>query len=193
VLCAALLLLIGCEGSARIRKENDRLRGEVQALEKETERLADLNAQLHGELKQARIAPRSVPEEILRNTPQVARIAIGPLSHAEDEDGDGRPDTLYVHVKPSDDLGRFVQMVGELSVHAAVLPSETDSITIGRRTLAPDEVRQAYRSSFLGSHYSVQLPVRLDEGLQISDCVVRVEFVDGHSGLRHTARRSIEL
>ncbi len=192
-LLAAAVALGGCSGASRIKRENDRLRSDVQRFEEEVERLADLNAQLRNELDRARLAPAEVPEQVRRNTPQVARISVGALSHAEDRDGDGRPETLYVHVKPADDLGRFVQMVGELSVHAAVLPADADSVTIGRRTLDPDEVRAAYRSSFLGSHYSVAMPIALADGLEASDCVVHVEFVDGHSGLHHTAKRSVDL
>ncbi len=192
-LCAAGLLLAGCAGPTRVSRENDRLRARVQELTKQVSRLEDHNAELMVRIRQQSAKPTSIPTEILDNTPHVARISIGTLSHARDHDGDGRPELLKVYVKPTDGLGRFVQMVGELAVHAAILPPDKEAITIGRITLGPGAVRGAYRSSVLGTRYAVTLPIAVPEDVDAAECTLKVVFLDGRTGLRHTDEQVIEL
>lgn len=185
-------LLAGCSGAERIERENNLLREEKAALEAEVARLQDQNRQLAARLEEALAAPAEVAPEVVANIPHLARVSIGRLSHADDSDGDGRPDLLRIYVDPEDDRGRFVQIVGELSVHAAVLPAGADAVTIGRVTLSPGEVREAYRS-LLGTHYTVTVPVDLGELSAPGECSVRVIFRDGRSGLEYRAEREIKL
>ncbi len=192
-LCAAGLLLAGCAGPSRVSRENDRLRARVHELTKQVRRLEDHNAELMARIRQLSPKPTTIPAEVLDNTPHVARISIGRLSHACDPDGDGRPEMLKVYVKPTDGLGRFVQMVGELAVHAAILPPDAEAITIGRITLGPGEVRGAYRSSLLGTLYAVTVPIAVPEGVDAAECTLKAVFLDGRTGLRHTDEHVIEL
>ena len=192
-MCAAGLLLAGCAGPSRVSRENDRLRARVHELTKQVRRLEDHNAELMARIHQVRAKPPSIRAEVLDNTPHVARISIGRLSHARDSDGDGRSEMLKVYVKPTDGLGRFVQMVGELAVHAAILPPDAEAITIGRITLGPGEVRGAYRSSMLGTLYAVTVPIAVPEGIDAAECTLKVVFIDGRTGRRHTDERIIEL
>ncbi len=192
-LCAAGLLLAGCAGPSRVSRENDRLRARVHELTKQVRRLEDHNTELVARIRQLRATPPSISAEVLDNTPHVARISIGRLSHACDPDGDGRPELLKVYVKPTDGLGRFVQMVGELAVHAAILPPDKEAITIGRITLGPGAVRGAYRSSVLGTRYAVTLPIAVPEDVDAAECTLKVVFLDGRTGLRHTDEQVIEL
>ncbi len=192
-LCAAGLLLAGCAGPSRVSRENDRLRARVHELSKQVRRLEDHNTELMARIQRLRATPTSTPAEVLDNTPHVARISIGRLSHACDPDGDGQPEMLKVYVKPTDGLGRFVQMVGELAIHAAILPPDAEAITIGRITLNPGEVRRAYRSSLLGTRYAVTVPIAVPEGVDAAECTLKVVFLDGRTGLRHTDEHVIEL
>jgi hypothetical protein len=178
VLLAALL--VGCGRKAS--RENDRLRARVLDLEEQVERLSDRNKELEADLERAAAVPESLPEEVRANTPHVVRIEIDRLSHVDDEDGDGRADVLLIYVKPSDGWGRFVQLVGRLSAHAAALPPDADAVSLGRVNLEPSEVREAYRSSFMGTHYSIKLPLTLPDGVSAGSCTVRVVYEDGRSG-----------
>ena len=183
-------MLTGCGASRRVGRENDRLRNRVHELERGLEQALRRGDELEAQLAR----PHSEPSaEILANTPQVVEIAIGRLSHAYDEDGDGRPDELVLYVATADGWGRSVQIVGHLSAHAVILPPEDDAITVGRVSLAPKEVRGAYRSGLLGSHYTVRVPLSLPEGPEVVSCIAQVEFVDGYTGGRHTAERAIDL
>jgi hypothetical protein len=94
---------------------------------------------------------------------------------------------------PQDDRGRFIQVVGEISVHAAVLPKDADAVTIGRVSLGPPEVRDAYRATLLGLHYTVSVPIDPAQAAAAPDCSVQVVFHDGRTGLEHRAEKTIEL
>lgn len=196
MLCCLLVALAampaGCAGG-RVAKENDRLRAQAVELKKQLDELSLRNAELRAELWRVSAAADSLPQEIRANTPHVAQITIGRYSHACDEDGDGRADTLVLYLKPVDGLGRPLQMVGHLSVHAATLPPEADAVTVGRVALSPGEVRDAYRSSFAGAHYTVTVPISLPAQTEEGACIVSVEYLDGLTGQRYISERAMEL
>ncbi|MHC4414272.1 MAG: bZIP transcription factor [Planctomycetota bacterium] len=189
----AAALVSGCAGSRRVAQENNRLRELRIELEKENARLEGRIAELEAELRTAAPGSPSVSTEILANTPHVVGINVGWLSHARDTDGDGRPDTLVVYVKPTDGLGRFVQMVGHLDVHAAVLTADAGVITLGATSLDPGELRRAYRPSLLGASYTVTVPIAVADTLAERECTVHVAYTDGHTSRRQSVSRSIDL
>lgn len=197
LLSAALVLVpAGCEGVKRASRENDRLRAEVLDLKEQVQLLGDRNAELEAELRRPGPDLAALPPEWRANAPHVASISIGPLSHARDTDGDGRPDTLILYVRPADGRGRFVQMTGRLSGHAALLPAEGDAVTLGRVTLGPERLRDAYRSSVMGTHYTIDVPLELPDpvaGADPAECIAKVEFTDGLTGRSVTAQREINL
>ena len=186
-----LALLAGCGKKAS--RQNDLLRARVMDLETQVQHLTDRNRELEAALVQVETPPGEPPEVVRAATPHVVRIEIDRLSHALDEDGDGRVEALMIYVKPADGMGRFVQLAGWLSVHAADLPPGAEAQTLGRITLDPTEVRQAYRSSFLGTHYSVTLPLTLPADRPEGPCTVRVIYEDGRSGRRVSDEREIDL
>jgi len=195
MLTAAMLVAVltaGCGSFKKVSKENDRLRALVLDLEDENRELAGRSAELDGQL-QLLIRDLPIPQEVRDATPHVTDISIGSVSHATDTDGDGRADAIVVYVEPTDGLGRFVQLVGELSVHAATLPTDGDAITLGRVTLGPRELRDAYRSTFLGTHYTVEVPITIADPATQTVCTVKVEFVDGRSGRRVTGQQPMDL
>ncbi len=188
-----LLLATGCVGGSgsRIGKENDRLRARVHELERETEELKGRNAELASALDSAR-RPESPSDDVIAATPRVVGITLGSLSHARDGDGDGQPDHVLLYVKPTDGLGRFVQLVGELKAHVAILPDDGVSVTIGQVALGPAEVREAYRSGFASTYYAVTVPLP-EGGVDAEECVAQVAYVDGHTGERMTAELGMSL
>ncbi len=194
-LAIAAVAPAGCSSSpGRIERENDRLREQVLDLETEVNRLQGRARELEAQLQAASTVPGSVPEEVRANTPTVTAIAIDRRSHVQDSGEDGTPGTLVVYVKPSDGLGRFVQMVGDLSVHAAILPADGDAVTIGRVALGPAALREAYRSSFMGTHYTIEVPLAIPAPVPgETRALVVVEFVDGLTGTHHTAEHGVDL
>lgn len=188
----AMISLSGC-GSSLTSDEADALRRKVLDLEKMNLQMSLRTTELEAELKRQSAGLDSLPVEIRENTPRVARLTIGRLSHARDDDDDGRSETLLIYVDPEDGFGRFVQLVGTLTVHAAILPADRDAITIGRFTLKPGPLRAAYRSGFSGMHYTIELPIQLSPENSGQTCLVRVIFEDGHTGLEHSTEREIKL
>ena len=188
-----LALATGCGSAKRVSSENDRLRAQVLDLQDENRSLTDQLQELQAQLQRA-AGESPVPRAVLAATPHVTTLSIDTLSHTVDDDDDGHPDSLTVYVSPADGLGRLVQMVGELSIHLALLPANGDAITIGRISLGPQELRDSYHSTWLGTHYTIAVPVTIPGDVtKLTECTVRVEFVDGYSGRRVSSQRSIDL
>jgi outer membrane murein-binding lipoprotein Lpp len=186
-----LALLAGCGKKAS--RQNDLLRAQVVDLETQVRQLSDRNRELEAALARAEMPPGEPPEGVQAATPHVVRVEIDRLSHALDEDGDGQVEALKIYVKPADGMGRFVQLAGWLSVHAADLPAGAEAETLGRITLEPIEVRQRYRTSFMGTHYSITLPLTLPADRPEGPCTVRVIYEDGRSRRRVSDEREIDL
>jgi hypothetical protein len=190
-LCATFALATaGCRSD--FSTPDDELRAEVLDLTRENDHLRDRNAELEAALATAQRAPDGMTPEIHAATPRVVRIELSRLSHASDEDGDGSVDVLTMYVVSKDGHGRFVQMTGTLAVNVSVLPPDADARTLARIALTPTELRDAYRSGFTGTHYTVTIPIAAPSTpTGILD--VRVTYHDGHTGVEHTAHREIDL
>lgn len=207
-------LLGGCTtGGKGFANENDKLRAQVLDLETEVRTLKGRNDELMAHLKQASSTPSAVPADVAANTPHVTSISISRLSQALDSNGDGRIDSILIYMEPRDGLGRFLQIVGSVSMHAAILPADGSAITIGRKTIGPGEVRDGYRSAFTGQYYSLTLPIDPPKSVPAPaslsaessnvpapaaaptslQCTVRVEFTDGYTGQKFSAERVIDL
>jgi hypothetical protein len=189
----ALALHLGActSGPDRVATENDRLRARVLEMEAETRALQGRNAELEQQLKQASRAPATVSEEVAAATPHVVAISLGRLSHARDDDADGRYDSLVLYLEPVDGLGRFMQIVGSVAMHAAVLPADGPAQTIGQATIGPKALRDGYRGSFGGPSYALTLPI--EHPADAIQCTVRVVFTDGYSRQEFSTERAIEL
>ncbi len=188
----SLALTTGCGSFKRVSRENDRLRTQAMELQQQNRDLTNRTAELEAQILRAS-DDGGVAQDVRDATPHVAAISIDAISHVLDENGDGRPDTLVVYVTPNDGRGRFVQMVGDLSVHMAMLPTDSDAVSIGRIRLGPRELRDAYRSTFLGTHYTITMPISVPDSPHPTECTVKAEFLDGYDGRRVTDQREIKL
>jgi len=192
VTCACAMF--GCSSGKGFANENDRLRAQIVDLENEVRALTSRAGELEAQLAQASRAPTSVPQEIIANTPQVASISLGRLSAGHDADGDGRIDSIIAYLEPADGMGRFLQVVGSVSLHAAVIPEKGEAATIGQATIGPRQLREAYRSSFTGQHYALSMPIDLSRAPAGTErCTLRVVFTDGYTGREYTTQREIDL
>lgn len=197
-LAAATVVMTGCRGTARVSADTARLRGEIVQLQDRLVALERRNRELESQLQAAAAGSQStVSEEIRAAVPHVTEIAIERLSFAHDTDGDGKIDTLTLYVAPRDGRGRFTQLVGELSASALVLPVQGEPRVIGRVLLSPLQVRDAYRSAFTGTHYTIDVPLDFDGNQSGSiserEIFARVQYQDGLTGETFTAERKIAL
>jgi outer membrane murein-binding lipoprotein Lpp len=186
-----LVLLAGC--GAKASRENSRLRAQVMDLEAEVESLTARNRELETALAETRAAAgdRTIPPDVQAAIPYVAVVEIDRKSYARDTDGDGRVDELVVYVKPLDGRRRFVQMAGSLTVTATVIVPDAEPVILARAELDPAQLRDAYRSSFMGTHYRVVLPLPAD--VPEGPVAISVTYEDGRTGRTIDALREIDL
>jgi hypothetical protein len=189
-----LILASSCRSPGRVAAENERLRFEVLELQSQVTSLQRLNQELRTELRRAADLPEELPEDVRAAIPHVTGFSISRLSFARDTNRDGAPDEIILYLNPVDGRGRFVQMVGPLTAIAALVPAEADATTIGRITLTPADLRDAYRAGFTGTHYTIHLPIQITaEAAQDQSVFVRVSYTDARSGQTFTADRTISL
>jgi hypothetical protein len=189
---AVLVSLAGCR-VGNYANENDTLRAKVVDLESQIDQLKRRNAELEAQARSIVTAPITMSEDVRLNMPQAAELSIDKLSFVRDSNKDGIPDMLTLYLKPVDGLGRFVQIVGTIDVTVAVIPLKGEPATIGKASLGPAEVREAYRSGFTGTHYTIDVPIVLPTSNGVESCVVKIEFHDGLTGRTMTADRTIAL
>lgn len=146
--------------------------------------------------------------DVVAAIPNLAVIEIDKLSGPSASDTTSFP----VFVRTLDARRRFIQVVGTLTVRAWAYPSGTFAAAGSKpiavasvdiavpAKLTPLELREAYRSGVMGTHYRVELAViglqKLRNGQangQISgqDIVISVAFTDALTGKTYEANRKI--
>lgn len=139
----------------------------------------------------------SLRAEAAAATPALASIAISSLSNAKvtsaavatgSAAGEG---LLTLIVVPSDGLGRFIQIAGWLDLSATVLvPGAAPAPALATR-VGPNALRSCYRSGFLGTHYTVEQPIRWTGDGAPRAVSVAIEFVDPATGRRFPATATV--
>lgn len=121
-LVAAVLLASGC-GPKNFTNENDRLRAEAIAREMRIAELESRVAELRAKVIEAdRRSDAPMPESVREALPRVGKVEI--LEPLRDLSRDGeRLGRVRVRVRPIDGRGRFVQMVGSMTVELIAFPA----------------------------------------------------------------------
>ncbi|TVQ62863.1 MAG: hypothetical protein EA378_03360 [Phycisphaerales bacterium] len=118
----AVLLAGGCGGPKNFTNENDRLRSEAIARESRIGELEAANAELRAKVFEAdRRSDAPMPESVREALPRVGKLEI--LEPLQDVSREGeRLGRVRVRVRPVDGRGRFVQMVGAMTVELIAFP-----------------------------------------------------------------------
>ncbi len=195
LLCAVGLLglstLPGCRAKAKnFDNENDTLRRQVMDLRAQNERLQGEVGELRAKLwEQTRLreAATGPAADVVAAMPRCASLEIGARS-GWTRDGAG----IEVLVETLDARRRFVQVAGTLTVDITRLPAaaspdtagafQSGAATIGTVTLTPADLREAYRSTFMGTHYSVVVPIAPEAKAAAGTIVLRAALNDGVTG-----------
>lgn len=169
LLFLATIMFSGCRaGPKDFDNENDALRRQVGQLESEVARLAaernEAIAQRELALARLKATEGEPAAAVVRSMPASAGIRIGRLSGAIADADPDWVDAVEVYVRPHDGRQRFVQVAGTMTVEAVRLgpAGATDPAMpamIGSVELDPDGLREAYRSSPMGTHYVVRVPL----------------------------------
>ena len=196
------LLLPACRvgGVRSVEAENDRLRQEVLDKDKKQRELEGEIAELKVKLAEANQAQAQHPDEVLQALPRVTSLEVSSLSGFGPNDVNAPATAVAVWFETQDGRGRFVQAVGTVTISAFVLAAKVgddpsqDPQRIASLTLSPAQLRDAYRSSFTGTHYTAEMkldqPVERGPG-RTPSLLVRIEFHDAITGQDLKAERVI--
>lgn len=208
----ACMPLTACNGRVLVPNANDGLRAElverteerdaararVSELESEVARLsakagsAALGSDGQTGVDSAEIA--ALRQDAAAATPALASISISTLSSAKvivPRDGASDEGLLTLVIVPSDGLGRFHQVAGWLDVSATVLvPGAPPAPALATR-IGPKVLRDCYRSGFMGTHYTIEQPIRWSVEGAPRAISVAIEFVDSATGRRFPATATV--
>ena len=181
----AALALAGCRATLVPPDGADPERVQLQ---KQSEQLAQLqakNQELSSQMEalRARLASEgaTVPSAAaLEATPALAGLSLGSAGAIECADAGC---VARVYLEPRDGRGRFVQIVGSVAVAVALVDPDGRTQTLGQRTFDPLELRDAYRAGFMGTHYTLEVPVGIPAGVAAGTALaVTAEFTDAWTG-----------
>lgn len=189
----AATLATGCRGRALAPSEADAVREQLATRTRERDAARARVAELETELarRSAPAAGASSDPELAEATPALAAVAVSGLSAATLVDGNNA--NLSLVIVPTDGLGRFLQVAGTLKVSVAAIVAGEPPQPAATRTLGPRAMRDAYRSGFMGTHYTVEMPVSWSGPKEASALSVSVEFTDGATGRSFPAVATMRL
>ena len=164
--CSATL--VPPDGLTDARVQAVELQRRVKELEGTT---AELQAQLAAaqeQLAQAN-AVGATDREVAEATPRMVALAFAggsaewaPVPAAAVTSGGCEPSRhalVRVAVEPRDGLGRVLQVAGRCEVTVAIVDPAGKVFELGHRAITPGELRAAWRAAFMGTHYSLEIPV----------------------------------
>jgi hypothetical protein len=164
--CSATL--VPPDGLTDARVQAVELQRRVKELEGST---AELQAQLAAaqeQLAQAN-AVGATDREVAEATPRMVTLAFAGGSAewvlvpaAAVTSGGSEPSRhalVRVAFEPRDGLGRVLQVAGRCEVTVAIVDPAGKVFELGHRAIAPGELRAAWRAAFMGTHYSLEIPV----------------------------------
>lgn len=186
---AALQLLPGCSAKGEWTDADDlRLKlEETQTQLRATEAERDEARAKLAEIERARVlgAPQDVSRDVIEALPRCAAIELdrftGPA--APTSDSPPRFKAAEVYLRTLDGRRRFTQVSATLRVRVDYLPEPGAGgpVQVASAELSPLELRDAYRSSPLGTHYFARLPLDREVGPGGS-LAFSVQVLDGVTG-----------
>jgi hypothetical protein len=199
---ATLLLLAvaagaggGCSMRILAPTAADSAREQVAAHAETIARLEARQRELEGEVRALREALADRPDagvdpEAEAARPRLAALGLGRGSVVR-RTGDGAAE-MVLYIEPRDGRGRFLQIVGTLTAQLAVLGIGSEPVVLGEWSYPPVRVRDAWRSGFMGTHYTIMEAVPLPEEAA-SEASVLIRFDDAIDGERFELLRAVPV
>ncbi len=178
-------LLSGCAATILRPTEADDSRREAQRLGDEVARLEARVAGLEAELAASHVdRPDPLPEGI--SVPVRIEFArwggIVPIASAP---------RLRLYLRPLDAFGRLTHPLGPLAIEVIEWPVDGAPEVIAEEHLTLIQIALLYRSSFSGTHYSVDVPLRRVPDMA-STVLVRCRLENTLTGTVTTAEMTID-
>ncbi len=176
----AVLFLGACQATVLKPTANDAIRAENESLKRKlaaAERTAASFEQQYQALK-ASDTTREPSMEVREATAFVTRLSLVSGSMIRREEG---RDIAVLLFAAQDVFGHEMQAVGTLAITVTAARSGQEAVTLATATLPPLVLRDAYRAGFMGSHYTVELPLTgAPEDLQTA--LISATLTDGWTG-----------
>lgn len=189
---AAAVMSTGCQGRALVPNAADGLRAELVERTRERDvaraRAAELETKV-AELTLTRDA--KIDPEATEAQPALAGVVLSTLSTARLNDANTA--TLALVLEPRDGLGRFLQVTGTVRASVAALVPGREPLPAGAVTVGPKALRDAYRSGFLGTHYTIEVPLKWDGAEVARAASVSVEFTDAFTGKSYASQGTVPV
>lgn len=188
---AALVVMIaasaGCSGTGRVARENDRLRSDHMALERQIDSLKESLGLRLAQIKQLNQRPGLSARDSGAELVQLVDLRFDRYSGPIDTNSDGIDDTLRVYVRPVDQQGRFMLAVGEAKLQAVAIVAGRKPRIIVVHVFTAADFDKAYRSGITGTHYTLEQPLPARLPSDITTLTVVLAFTDAATGakLRH--------
>lgn len=138
----------------------------------------------------------AIDPQALAAVATLARVGISGLTMVRETSADTA--TLALVIVPEDGLGRFLQAAGTLQVSVAALAPGHPPTAAGALTVTPLALRDCYRAGLMGTHYTVEIPLKWSgDDAQTRGTVravsVAIDFTDALSGRSFPAAATIPL
>jgi hypothetical protein len=192
--------LVGCPRQARLggqtpvdvviddlRRDNLELRQQVEQLNANIEQRLQHIQVLEQQLERAGESPVVAGATV----PHFVSVRFDRYSGFLDTTHDDKDDTLRLYVQTLDQDGRFIPIAARVVVQAVVIRPEQPPLVIVQHTFEPDAFLQAYRSGFMGTHYTLELPLPADLAPDIDSAAVQISVTDVAGGA--TAKREATM
>lgn len=187
-----LLMASGCKVTVLEPTSEDTVRERLASIEKRNKALELENSGLKGRLAEAEAALTREQRELAEATPRLSAISITSSSLIKvAPDG---TQTLTLRLDPSDDRGRFMQVVGSLSVRVVAVPTDGAPTPLAVARFDPAQVREAWRGGVMGSGYVFEIPLTGWSSGRLPETVdVVVNFTDAPSGQELRDERPVRV
>lgn len=191
-LVVATVPATGCRGRALAPNVADGLRAEVVERTRERDEARAKVAELETKLSELTLARDArIDPEAAEALPALAGVALSGLSTARLVDPNRA--SLALVIEPRDGSGRFLQITGTLRATAAVLIPGREPIAAGKATLGPKALRETYRSTPFGTHYTIDIPL-VWEGSDAARAVsIAAEFTDAVTGRAYPVQGTVAI
>ena len=180
--CKASLPGVKIGGTSR----NDELRREVAELKQQIETLEAQNAELAGKVGELDLARAgSLGNDAVLALPRAVSLEFVGLTGVDVRGDDAN---AVVYARPLDGRGRFVQVVGEMTVAVSFVPEDPDAggaTPLGGATLGSAAIRDAYREGLGGSSYRFEVPLTGLKLINDDRVVISLVLRDAITGETH--------
>lgn len=195
-----LACLPGCQfmigGERTVAQENERLRRANRELEQQNAKLQTRVYALQNDMHNLR-------DQLAREDdgpaidgveqPRLSDLGFSRLSGPVDLDGNDRHDVVRVYLQTEDQQGRILPVAGRVTLRALRIPEEGEPQVVVERIYEPDELDAAWRHSFAGIHYTLELPLPETLPAGTTELTVHASLLEATTGARHTHQQAITV